>query len=574
MGERFVLAIGVRRSGRLPRLDGAIADARAFSEWASSAAQNYNVKLVTDESGAVTIDRLKTQVDEILKEDVSRLLIFYSGHGICCQTGDYWLLSNCDHDSDEAVNLSLSIRNARRFPIGQIAVFSDACRTSLNSVALVGGRSIFPSGPRIAIVTSPYDEFLSTNIGDVSQEVVGEDQSKAYGVFSRCLLKALQGLEPNAAVSRERRKVICSVALANWLEKAVPLESGSIPGGSVQYPSITPSWRPPDDEYAEWSSVTEAANVSDSVSQTGSRVLSYTAGVDVLNHDRRSKPGAEAEARVAEAKAYRLDLIAERSQMFQAQRGRESFETHQGLTVVGAKITAIAVPQGARIDLFEEGGLWHIRGYGGPLSVALRTSRGIWIAATLLPDFIGTLVFGKEGVESLNYAPPRSSPERETNLRSEQIVAEWNALLSVNRSASPIELEVFADQVREVKHINPAFGVLAAYAYDRIGRGDQVASIAWHFATRNFFIPFDVMSLLSAYGDPALLIRNHGWVPDNPIVAGGFPMITQGWALLDPESGARGELLRLRSGLKNSVWTSFDAKAGRIFANMIVRGTV
>ena len=78
MGERYALTIGVRTSGRLPRLEGAIADAHAFAEWASAPGRGYIVKLVTDEDDTVTIDRLKGEIKTILNEDISRLLIFYS----------------------------------------------------------------------------------------------------------------------------------------------------------------------------------------------------------------------------------------------------------------------------------------------------------------------------------------------------------------------------------------------------------------------------------------------------------------------------------------------------------------
>jgi hypothetical protein len=135
-------------------------------------------------------------------------------------------------------------------------------------------------------------------------------------------------------------------------------------------------------------------------------------------------------------------------------------------------------------------------------------------------------------------------------------------------------LKAFADEAREVKHINPAFGVLAAYAYERSARIDQVASIAWYFANRNDFVPFDVIYLLSAYGDPEAMIRVHGWAPEKIIVAGGFPMLTQGWALLDPDNGARPELVRLRAGLMDSVWTTFNAEVGGRFADMIAQGEI
>ena len=345
-----------------------------------------------------------------------------------------------------------------------------------------------------------------------------------------------------------------------------------IPGGAIQYPSITPSWRPPDDEYAECPSVPDLTAVLEGISETGRRVLAWIPEGENLGLTERRARRAEAQARVAQGEAYRERQVNERAQAFKAQRGRESFETHQGLTIIGSRITDIVVPRGTQVDLFEEAGLWHVRGYGRPHAVALRTDQNLWIAATLLPEFIGTLVVSKEGVESLNYAPPRGSLERETNLRSEKIVAEWNALLSMDRRANPLELEAFADETREVKHINPAFGVLAAYAYERSGRIDQVASIAWYFAHRNYFVPFDVISLLSAYGDPQAMIRARGLAPEEEIiVAGGFPMLTQGWALLDPESGAQPELVRLRAGLMNSVWTTFNAEVGSRFAGMIAQ---
>jgi hypothetical protein len=575
MDGKYALAIGVRKSGSLPTLDGAIADAHAFAEWASNPKHGYDVRLVTDEGGPLTIERLRTTIDAILEETVSRLLIFYSGHGICSQLGDYWLLSKYDRDGEEAVNVLLSMRNARRLGIGQIAVFSDACRSSLNRAAFISGRVIFPS-PRRGTTISPYDEFLSTDIGDASQEVPDEDPSKSYGVFSRCVLAALRGMEPEAAEDRAPRKVISSGSLANWLEKTVPFQSGKIPGGIVQNPSITPSWRCPNDEYAEYPVLREEATVLRRMGETGRRVLDWTVrgGESLGLSDRRARR-AKAQARVAQSTSDRERKIRERSLAFQAQRGRESFETHQGLTVVGSTITEVVVPQGTNVDLFTENVLPHVRGYGGPHSIALKTDQKFWIAATLLPEFIGTLVVNQSGVESLNYAPPRSSPNRDANLRSEKVVADWNALLSVDRRTKPRDWEGFAEEVRQMKHINPAFGILAAYAYERSGMIDEIANIGWYFASRNNFVPFDVMALLRAYGDPDAMIRAQGdWNLNQIVVAGGFPALTQGWSLLDVESGASSELVRLRAGLMDSVWTTFDEQTGRRFADMIERGEI
>ncbi|TPI78486.1 caspase family protein [Mesorhizobium sp. B2-8-9] len=566
MGNNYALVIGVRKSGRLPLLDGAIADAHAFAEWASAPSKNYSVKLVTDENAPVTVDRLKNEIKGIISDDVDRLLIFYSGHGFCSQAGDYWLLSDYDRDSDEAVNLFQSMRNARRLGIGQIAVFSDACRSSLRTGASVSGRVIFPMPSRSARTTAPYDEFLSTDIGDESQEIPGEDPAKSYGIFSQCLLSALRGLEPDAVKDRADRKVISSVGLAEWLEKIVPLQSGKIPGGVVQYPAITPSWREPDDEYAEL--------------QTGFFGNRPVFTEIFRRYSRKGAPEVQqiesaAVARVAQAEVERKNQVMERTQAFLASRGRESFETHQGLTVVGSRVTDVAAAPGLRIDLFEEAGLWHVRGYGTPHSVALHCESGLWIAGTLLPDFVGTLVVGNEGTESLNYAPPRSyHEERNWSLRGEKIVAEWNALLGIGRRAAPRDWEAFADETRQTKRINPALGVLAAYAYERSGLIDQIANVGWHFMKDNGFIPFDIISLLTAYGDAKSLIHEQGPTPAEIVVAGGFPMLTQGWAMLDPDSGAKPELVRLRAGLTGSVWTTFNAEVGRQFADMVKRGVI
>lgn len=570
MGGNYALAIGVRKSGQLPALDGAIADAHAFAEWANSRSEPYLTTIITDEetTAPVTVDRLRAEINRILEEDVARLLIFYSGHGISAQGGDYWLLSNYNRDGDEAVNLSQSMRNARRLGIGQIAIFSDACRSSLNTAAYVGGRVIFPI-PRGARTLSRYDEFLSTDIGYAAQEVAGDDPAKSYGVFSRCLLTALHGLEPDAIERRAPRKVITSITLANWLEKAVPLQSGKIPGAAVQYPSITTGWRAPDDEYAEFTTVQESsANLEES--GTGRRKLLdwVSRQRDMGLAERRALRNA-AQAKIAESKAAREKAVDERTGAFLAACDRDPVAPGHSLTILGAKIIDVVAPSGEEVELFEQKELWHVRGGGAPQPIALRTANELWLPATLLPDFNGTLVVGDGGVESLNYAPPRDSFERELSHRSEETVARWNALLSVGRAVQTAELTDFADEVRGLKHVNPAFGILAAYAYERAGRIDEVASVAWYFLNRNEFVPFDVWALLKAYGDPAQLTAAHGYVPERPVVAGGVPLVTRGWSLIDPDQDRSADLTKLRRGLKDSVWTTFDAAAGVEFARMI-----
>jgi hypothetical protein len=586
MSDKCALVIGVAQSGQLPRLDGALVDSKAFAEWAGARGRDYRTTLITDEREPVTVDRIRGEIAAILKSEVDRLILFYSGHGICSQIGDFWLLSNFERDSDEAVNLTLSMRNARRLGIRQIALFSDACRSSLNAAAFVAGRSIFPRPGPARGGLSHYDEFLSTEIGEVAQEVAKADATKSYGVFSRCLLTALHGLDLDAAEDRDSKKAVTSQALATWLEAKVPLESGKISGGVVQYPALTPSWRRPDDTYAEFDLRPDLHPIVASDVNLGRVLLSAEDGRRKLSLPERRAQLSAAKRRVSEGDAVRQNYVEEKTRAFSALRGRESFETQQGLTVVGARIVEAVGPEGRTAELFEEMGNSHVRGAGGAQSIALRTEDGSWLAAQILPKFIATLVVGRRRgdsldhggreVESLNYAPPRSMPvERDRNLSSERMVAEWNALLNLDRRASPKALVGFAEAAREMKHINPAFGILAAYAYERAGEIEEMVSIGWHFAARNHFVPYDVHLLLSAYGDPAAMIRGYRPIPLDFSVAGGFPLLTQGWALLDPNAdGSHPGLLELRDGLTGGVWTGFDARRGARFAQLVKRGEI
>jgi hypothetical protein len=575
MSDKFALVIGVAQSGQLPRLDGALADSRAFAKWAEAPGRDYRTTLITDEHEPVTIDRIKRAIDAILKENVDRLLLFFSGHGLCNQVGDYWLLSDFERDGDEAVNLTLSMRNARRLGIRQIAVFSDSCRSSLNAAAFVGGRSIFPRPGQARRGLAHYDEFLSTDIGAEAQEVADADPAKSYGVFSRCVLTALHGLDMDAAEDRGAKKAVTSDALASWLETKVPLESGKIPGGIVQYPALTPSWRRPDDIYAEFDLAPDSTPILGEAEQVGRMLLSADEGRRELSLPERRARLSDARRRVSEGRTLRQTYVEEKTLAFAAQRGRESFETQQGLTVVGARVVDAVSAEGRTAEFFEEMGHWHVRGAGGPQSVAVQTEDGAWLAAQILPRFIATLIVGGQGVESLNYAPPLSRQyERELNRESEAIVARWNALLNLDRRARP-EALAFAETAREMKHINPAFGILAAYAYERAGEIDEIASIGWHFADRDGFVPYDVYLLLSANGDPAALIGEHGPLRSDFEVAGGFPLMTQGWALLDPnQDGSNPALLDLRDGLARGVWTSFNAQSGARFAELVKRGEI
>ena len=571
MGANVAIVIGVGGTGRaLPILDGAREDAAKFAAWTRSNGSDgkprYDTRLIVDAPGRpVRVDEIRREIAPFLEDSIDRLVLFFSGQGISTNAGDVWLLSDFYTDPEQAINVALSIRNARRHPIGQLAVFSDACRSSVNQAGLINPSSLFSiaqqPGPRIA----QYDEFFSTDIGSIAQEIGASDATKAYGVFSRYLFKALQGDEPEALEARGAASVVSSESLAGWLGKIVPLESGKIPGGVVQTPWLTPGWMKPKDIYFEQPAVRELQ-----LPPGTNKPRLLGAGSSDLGDPvpfRRARL-ADARARVEHAKAQRDAEIEEQTAKFQAARGRRSFETKQGVTIIGMAVCDAVTGPGRQFEAFEEGGASHVRGYGGVQSVALRLESGQWVPTVILPGFVATLVVTPDGLQSLNYTPMDDEPMRALSRPVEDQVARWNALLAQQRSVTAVAMTEFADSVRMTKHVNPVYGVLAAYAYDRAGRIDDVESVARLFAEENNFVPFDVAFLTDS-------LRQASQAPNGAPIAGGFPLLSYGWGLLDPDLTAiPRELLDLRSGLLRGPWASFEPKTGQRFANLIREGLI
>ena len=126
-----------------------------------------------------------------------------------------------------------------------------------------------------------------------------------------------------------------------------------------------------------------------------------------------------------------------------------------------------------------------------PHSVMVELPGGTWLAACILPQFVGTVVVKGGLAASINYAPARHG----LFLREEEsasIVSRWTALMHHGLYGTDPELTHVATALRMHKHSNPSLGILAAYAYERAGLIEEVDDIAWWFAHRRQPIPFDV----------------------------------------------------------------------------------
>lgn len=119
------------------------------------------------------------------------------------------------------------------------------------------------------------------------------------------------------------------------------------------------------------------------------------------------------------------------------------------------------------------------------------------------------------------------------------------------------------DELKHFEKFSPSLGIIAAYAYDRVGNLEAIDDIAIadyvaeSRALRSQPITFDVALLSTS-------------LPVSTEVAGAFPFMTQGWSILDQEKEfVRPEIFALRQGLLPALWTTLRSEEGNKAATLL-----
>jgi hypothetical protein len=176
---------------------------------------------------------------------------------------------------------------------------------------------------------------------------------------------------------------------------------------------------------------------------------------------------------------------------------------------------------------------------------------------------------------------------------SEDIVAKLRAGTLTGEKALTI-----ASRIRRFKHVNPMLGVIAAYLYDAAGDRDSIRRVAWFYPMNEQPIPFDVALLAGLKGRRDLdgsIRLNIPPVPgrqpltdeerahpeyflnttqfDEVLVAGGFPWLRQGWALLDVAAlPVHPSVVEIASHVLPTPFTTLDEYGGAKLANLLDHG--
>jgi hypothetical protein len=295
-----------------------------------------------------------------------------------------------------------------------------------------------------------------------------------------------------------------------------------------------------------------------------------------------------------------LEQIAHKA----AQQARPGFETRTGLTLMGFRSGGppiVAAPPGLSDPPFLENEHWQIRVHSSG-GLVLRLDAGTFAALPVFDQLIGAVRFQAAGqsrpaVEDLTYAPSQNgrywgdleAMQGSPDLISRSPRDEIDALqLIATKAARNGFFEVAIDEsvglasrMRRLKHINPIFGVLAAYAYDLAGRRDQIVDMIKWFLREGQTVPFDLVMLasLDLAGVQELARREVPWAaPDyerepHRAIAPAWPMLTQGFARLGPYFLDRFPVLaEARESMLPGLWTTVVGEAGEKLFEAAMRG--
>jgi len=616
--KRALVSIGVDKTGgALPRLRAAAMGAQQFADWGRQ--QGFDVFEFTDMVDGQTVRSatIFDAINAVVKDlNYQQLVVFFSGHGLLRAPGvEIWLLSGAPDNPNEAVDVAASIALARFSGIPHIVFISDACRSNPPTTffSTVSGAQIFPNVP-LAPVDPEIDIFYATRPGDPSLEVPPDQASNEFrAIFSSCLLPALKGQVAGVIsniLGPPSLKVVSSRLLKPHLVQAVPKAASTVSMALRQIPDIrvesdisrylsdvtgvalaqlplvlgpapspglsgVPNLFPPTNVFNDTSAhqfgliAVTPQSADDYHKAFGEhfgdvRPTFPNAVADVARFE-RAMVGAE----VSDATGVTRDRATRALSRLIATKGRESFETSTGFTVVGTSVSK-AVTLHGRSDVFVEQGATQIRvdeqlALHASNVIVIRFGGGNGTAAAVLPGYIGTVVVEDLRVVAITYTPSRNSPKYANYLIEQERIDQRRAFAAVAARNSMFTLEKTeandtADYIRMGKSFDPTLGIYAAYAYLAAGNFDGVKSVFNLMSDKSSGeyspVPFDI----------AMLARFVGveW-PASQSFAPYFPMMTAGWSYVSSnENELPVAALRAGKHLVPALWTTFNDEGVRI----------
>ena len=557
---RAAIVIGVDKAGNLPKLSGAALGADTVGNWLK--AEGFQVFPFVDSGGPVTARPIKKQISQLIERGMlEQLVVYFAGHGFMNRHSEYWMLSECPEDSNEAFSLVESVEQAKLCGIPSIVLISDACRSLPSSmgVAQVEGSLLFPAvgvSGRVKV-----DKFMATLPGRAADEIKVDASSAEYeGVYTSCLLSAFQKPDEDMVLALpDGHKVIPNRRLEAYLSREVPKRVRAKNPAREQIPvtdvlSDEPTYiaRVATDFSTNPAPAKRAANLFDVVSHQIDKVQGRRPNVT------KGPSGEEVDA-VAAASGF--DTTKATILKATAEANRNHVDT--GFIVSGTDLKAVVAGPNVRIEV--SGNVVRIKSDDPAASVALHFADGSGTVVPALRYCEGHIVVRGTGVATVNYDLYGAPPPEVHELRAIVATAAKFGVFRIqgDNNERKEKARQIGDTIRMGKGADPTLGLYAAYAYNDADSIEQVRSVqAFMYGNLHVHL-FDIAMLAGDLNGRA--VRGD--------VVPFCPMLSQGWEFLRVKDVRMPESVReIRNHLVPALWTTFDPRGMEMVSDALKNG--
>lgn len=599
--KRLVVLIGVRKPGgglqELESIEKCLKDMRA---WAlSQDIPPGDIKTFTDipalrdagDRALLSVNDIYDWIDSRAKEDqpADQLLIYFSGHGMQSGGATLWLLPQAPAKDWEAINLDSSKELAVWSRFKHIVFIADCCATVAGNAQfdLVKGASILENTPdERRIKAQPVDFLRAARPGKVSLEVVVDGVS--LSPYTVQLVEALSGtpptiLEPQtqgataplllrvrkladelqiSVNSFLRRNKIQPpgppydkiVSTTQWIARfpALPL----LPQPPVRVPS-PPGQAPPPKQAPVPSGSFEFVLSPAASARTVAPLMGYQSAqpasdlkLDLNDGLRQIAGGSLAAVAGFEWSSHIPDGY--------------HYETQCGFFITGTEVRSAEVRPGVECEVLSGGEIRLNPGAMELVSIEFKGGGGIMIPA--IPREIGFIHVENGRFTSVAYEPSghvdflsRSILRKEFETKSQRIRNLRDTLLNVvtggDLTFTDIDPNTMLAVINDIHYGDKldfsTLLYLAYAAYASTYAKPAILILAGYMQNQFGFVPFDLQILLSlARLKPRRYLQ----------IAPPFPLLTQGWSLLEAtHESLPEELTELREHYRNTPWTHLDS---------------
>jgi hypothetical protein len=525
--DRIFVSIAVSRpGGGLDHLPGAVTAATRMAAWASShgylSMLVHDAPLVTSQTAAaagggypeVTVDLLRHLITEAITEitdsnELKRIVVFFAGHGAAHGVGDqYWMLSNWNRRTTEAIKVSALQRMLEYYAPRQVAIIGDACQEfSARFIDVIGSAVL--DRPDEEPQQYELDQFLAVDVGKQAFMIKGIGTKEPFCLFTEVLLDALKGEAPASSFEQiGNDRVLTSQSLAQYLIETIPRVAGKY--GVRMTPRPKPGfWT--DRAYMSMPPPVERGGVNnDATKNVLSRPQSRSAdSVGLLEPETGRGNVDSLDAAVLKAREERRRAFADELGRATV---RDHFETRAGICVSGAQVVRVEAslgnvsrvpenPNWFRIDLEDKSS-------HGWSDVIVTLEDGRICSVCAVQGFVAALHVSPDRSEISLFHRPVGASDDESGMAI--------GLLAQLHSGLQSEQQIIdtATLLRQGKHRVVTMGCIAAQFYDVIRDVDSLRQMASFYAFHQQPVPLDIV----LYGGGTLSEENGRLYVDIPAV--------------------------------------------------------